>query len=418
MTTTTDRSRVRPGVPAGGQFAVEAHAESDVSLTAAAPTRNWGDVTNVQEGSRTPWGPVQHLTHVADGIVEVGTAGHGGMKLSPQRNREVPPALRTSSGWYEEDCESQIVLMTFPEEYAASRASGRGNGVDSWADPTFVAESARASVKNWFPDAYEKATGETIAPGESTVRDENTWRAAHAEDQVAVSAIYSSEHPGMVEVTTTLGGGRDRSSWDGQRVFLVAKDEYAADRKHFVADPSRHPDITPPPVVKVPAPRIHPVIDTSGLTPAAKERFAKDLNQRWRRADGSVATLREVLETEGVTGKGADHFDNSDRMTYYLKQTRHVGDSSGPIMPVSKATWDALSDVPDGRSDADRARVDVRRAERALEKAHESDGRLGSGWGRSVAAGQKSRADKARATRALERAKAQLDAVLERDQDA
>ncbi|OCI32873.1 DUF7007 domain-containing protein [Oerskovia enterophila] len=336
MTTTADRNRVRTGVPAGGQFAVESRAESDVSLAGpAAPARDWGSVSNVQEGSRTPWGPVQHLVHVADGIVEVGTGSHGGMKLSPQRNQQVPTALRTSSGWYEEDCEAQIVLMTFPDEYAASRARERRGNNDPWTDPAFVAERARASVKNWSPDGYEKATGETVAPGESTVKDERLFLDAHATDQVAVSATYSEAHPGMVEVTTTTGGGRDPGSWENQRVFLVPKDEYAADRTRFVADPDRHTDITPPPVVKVPVARIHPVIDTSGLTPTAKERFTMDLAQRWRRDDGSVATLRDVLATEGVTGKSADTFDNSDKVTYYLQQTRNVGDSGGPILTTS-----------------------------------------------------------------------------------
>lgn len=414
MTTTAHRSRVQTGVPAGGQFDVESRTESDVTLTGPVePARDWGSVTNVQEGSRTPWGPVQDLTHIADGIVEVGTGSHGGMKLSPQRNRQVPTALRTSSGWYEEDCEAQIVLMTFPDEYAASRTRERRSDNDPWTDPAFVAERARASVKNWSPDGYEKATGETVAPGESTVKDERLFLEAHAADQVAVSASSSDEHPGMVEVTTTTGGGRDPGGWENQRVFLVPKDEYDTARKRFVADPDRHTDITPPPVVKVPVARIHSVIDTIGLTPTAKERLAKDLAQRWRRDDGSVATLREVLETEGVTGKSAGHFDNSDKVTYYLQQTRNVGDSGGPILPVSKATWEALADVPDSRSEQERARLEVRRAERLLEKAHESAASLRGGWGGP--AGDRTRASKARATKMLEQAQARLDEVLGRE---
>lgn len=53
----------------------------------------------------TPWGDAQTADEVAPGISSVTCAGHGGYKLSPERNKMIPPSLRNASGWYEEDNE-------------------------------------------------------------------------------------------------------------------------------------------------------------------------------------------------------------------------------------------------------------------------------------------------------------------------
>jgi hypothetical protein len=72
----------------------------------------------------TPWGPSQHTATIADGITEVSTAGHGGIFLSPERNDKVPIEWRRASfngqglrGWYEEDCDVVLVILTFPEVF-------------------------------------------------------------------------------------------------------------------------------------------------------------------------------------------------------------------------------------------------------------------------------------------------------------
>ena len=44
--------------------------------------------------SDTPWGKAQDVTWLADGIVFVGTAGHGGIWVSPARMEEMPEHLR------------------------------------------------------------------------------------------------------------------------------------------------------------------------------------------------------------------------------------------------------------------------------------------------------------------------------------
>lgn len=348
---------------AGGMdaFAAVEHEPEPEDEAPAEDTRDWGSLDHIKRGSRTPWGPAQTVVTVAPGIVQLDTAGHGGAKLSPARNRQVPPALRNSDGWYEEDSEEYIAVMTFPVEYSKG---GR--------DPVAHAEYARAKVADRFPDKYEAATGTVLAPGESHVKDERVWREAHAGQPIAVGAAYSGDHPGMSEVTTRNG--------TDERVYLVPTDEYRAGREGlgFVADPARHADITPPPPPpKELAPRMNPVPKTEGLSVTAQTRLAKDMETHWRGEDGKTRSLRTILETEGVTGKGASMFDGQDSTTYYFEQKNHVGQAGGTILPVSKATWDAFGSVPDTRTDRDRAVLEVHRAERALEKTG-GGGRLGN----------------------------------------
>jgi hypothetical protein len=76
----------------------------------------------------SPWGAVQAAEHVADGIVYVSTASHGGFHLSEARNVQVPLAWREASfkglgkvGWYEEDCDAAMVVLAHPGAFDADR---------------------------------------------------------------------------------------------------------------------------------------------------------------------------------------------------------------------------------------------------------------------------------------------------------
>lgn len=72
--------------------------------------------------STSPWGKVQHLSILAPGIVSVSTASHGGIWLSPDRERRIPPAGHAiarqyaPAQWYEEDCDACIVAVCFAAE--------------------------------------------------------------------------------------------------------------------------------------------------------------------------------------------------------------------------------------------------------------------------------------------------------------
>lgn len=347
MSTVDARSRQPRGVPVGGQFATEARAEAGTVLL--EPATDWGSV-EVRDGGRTPWGQADYVSQLGPGAVTVGTPGHGGIKLSPQRNRAVPEPLRNSSGWYEEDCEVHIVAFAHP---------------DLAIEPP---EDAAAGVRNWFPDGYEKATGETIPPGESWGKDERLWREAHANDLVTVSADTSTEHPGMVEVTATRGGARTQADFDAARTFLVPQDEYrqgTSGRHSMVIDPDRYVDITKPKAPKTALPK-YTGVSLSFLTAAQQARARDALGKRWRTSDGQVRTLEQLITEEGLSGKSASVEDG--RRSYYLVQQANAEDNSYPVLPVPKAVWDAV-DAPDVRTPRARAREELHIAEHAAMKA-------------------------------------------------
>lgn len=347
-----NQARQPRGVPVGGQFSSTARAETGTTL---ATTPAWGRV-DLRPGARTPWGSADAISDLGPGAVSVGTPSHGGIKLSPERNRAVPAPLRSSSGWYEEDAEVHIVAMVHPDL-----------GIED-------VDRATAAVKDWFPDGWEKATGAVIAPGESHTKDERLWREAHVGDMVVVSANLCDDDPTLVKVTATLGGMRDAASWDGQRDYLVPRDEYRARTgPGFVIDPERHQDITqarPPKPPKTVLPRFHGV-DLTGLPPAATQRATKALAGRWRDDDGSVRTLRNVIETEGLSGKHSSV--NDGKRTYYLSTKTHAEDSGYGVYPVPKAVFDAV-DAPDTRTPQDRALEERQLADHAVERARQNAG--------------------------------------------
>ena len=60
----------------------------------------------------TPWGPAQEIVELAEGVLRVSTASHGGLKLSPERWAELPAEVRNlmlNPTFAEEDCEEPIV---------------------------------------------------------------------------------------------------------------------------------------------------------------------------------------------------------------------------------------------------------------------------------------------------------------------
>ncbi len=65
--------------------------------------------TNV---THTPWGPTKDVVELAEGVWQVTTPSHGGLKLSRERWDELPTAVRETlfnRTFAEEDCEEPIV---------------------------------------------------------------------------------------------------------------------------------------------------------------------------------------------------------------------------------------------------------------------------------------------------------------------
>ena len=62
----------------------------------------------------TPWGWTHDVEELAEGILRVTTPSHGGLKLSRERWRELPAAVRDTMltpTFAEEDCEEPIVRL-------------------------------------------------------------------------------------------------------------------------------------------------------------------------------------------------------------------------------------------------------------------------------------------------------------------
>jgi hypothetical protein len=171
--------------------------------------------------SQTPWGISQSTTVFVEGVESHSTAGHGGFKLSAERNGHVHPLLRAKDGWYEEDCAWAIVAITFPDLFTG-----------------FERRCAERSVKDSWPDAWETIFGVVLGPGESYEKDQRAFQASHAKDWIVVSAIASEHQKGFVECVATPGGRRGAGT--EERRFLVPSDEYVVGRFGFVIDTSRH----------------------------------------------------------------------------------------------------------------------------------------------------------------------------------
>lgn len=202
----------------------------------------WKDDRIVRNGMGTPWGEADYADRVAPGIGVVGTPGHGGLKLSQQRNAAVDPIWRRDDAWYEEDGDQAIVVLTHPDAFTDSHY-----------------KQAFDSARNHMPDEFEHVIGQLIKPGESFERDARAFQELHKDDHVTISAQLargpvllhdddsgntSIDATGMVVVRTRVGGHRPNipgQPHPEQRTYLVTREEYEArERNGMVIDPARH----------------------------------------------------------------------------------------------------------------------------------------------------------------------------------
>ncbi|WP_338082840.1 DUF7007 domain-containing protein [Ensifer aridi] len=106
----------------------------------------------------TPWGMSQLAMIYAEGVVSHSTATHRGMHLSSDRNKRVDVALRADGGWYEEDAEWAIVAITFPDLFTSHER-----------------KCADETIRNSWPDVWERTYGRELAPVESWAKDRTAF---------------------------------------------------------------------------------------------------------------------------------------------------------------------------------------------------------------------------------------------------
>lgn len=170
----------------------------------------------------TPWGPSQGATLYAEGVLFHSTASHGGFQLTPRRNCCIHPALCRPKGFYEEDAEWAAVAQGLPDLFT-----------------TRERRQADETIRNHWPEAWERIHGRTLGPGDSRERDRQIFERTHAEDWIVIAAVRSRHRHGFTEVVATRGGTRDDRA--RERRFLVPVEEYQAGPFGFVIDEARHP---------------------------------------------------------------------------------------------------------------------------------------------------------------------------------
>lgn len=178
------------------------------------------DRPTIRAGASTPWGMAQVSRQFADGIVLHSTASHGGFHLDENANGTVHAHYRNDTEFYEEDCEWAKVAHAFPQLFT-----------------TYERRVADRTLRDTYPDAYERVMSVTLKDGQSHIRDRKEFEKRHRNDWVVIAALNSDHHPGFVECIATLGGIRGET---GERRFLVPRSDYTIGRHGFVIDPVKH----------------------------------------------------------------------------------------------------------------------------------------------------------------------------------
>jgi hypothetical protein len=127
----------------------------------------------------TPCGPADYVKPIARGVAEVGTASHGGMRVSralAQKRFDARVLALAIEGkrhfWFEEDCAYALVVLTMPELFNEHQI--------------FFAKNA---VKNYYPDEYTIITGEEVLLQESYVLQKRQFEAQTRDRFVVYSAV-------------------------------------------------------------------------------------------------------------------------------------------------------------------------------------------------------------------------------------
>lgn len=108
----------------------------------------------------TPWGPSQHITEIAPGIVSYSTASHGGIHLSDERIAEMPEPLRAfvpfggpqrgQGMWLEEDCDWSVAALAFPQFFKPDEV-----------------KAAHSTLKGYRPEVYAEFVAAQAEPKQS-----------------------------------------------------------------------------------------------------------------------------------------------------------------------------------------------------------------------------------------------------------
>lgn len=169
---------------------------------------------------RSPWGKVQNAVQFAEmeDCWRISTSSHGGIKLSPKMNKEIPKLFRRSGGWYEEDCEAAIPLHFLKKQ-----------------------PDAIPVLKNYFWRNYEQFFNCSIPEEESQTKRIDMHEEKNKNNWCVISC--SPHDKELLRVICTLGGSYNHGV--PRRYFLVPVQEYQSRDKvlSFVIDLRKHAEI-------------------------------------------------------------------------------------------------------------------------------------------------------------------------------
>ncbi len=186
----------------------------------------------------SPWGAIQGKKELAPGIWQVSTAGHGGIKLSRERNAAVPKYMRREGGWYEEDCDWALAAVVHPIGFH------RVIKIEGKPDRTEF-EVAMETFRNWYPSEYERFSGIMLEPGQSLKRDEQLFE-IETRDKFVVTAAWG-EWADWVPAGKVGVCAVNRSQSQVIKYFLVDAKRYGK-RSRFghIIDPTIDTEIKKP----------------------------------------------------------------------------------------------------------------------------------------------------------------------------
>ena len=149
----------------------------------------------------TPWDFSQSVTEVAPGFGEVDTPGHGGIFVTPEASARLnlsPACLGFAevfegAYWFEEDCQSAVVLWETKPYWPAFRPhyyapGGRGEAA--------LQANLFKSLSRWQPDYLldRHVVPEPAAYADHLEQLEHERRVAERDPDLIVSALHEGEH--------------------------------------------------------------------------------------------------------------------------------------------------------------------------------------------------------------------------------
>lgn len=159
----------------------------------------------------TPWGKAYRVEEIAPGIARFHASGVSGIKLSPARNAMVHPALRMHGSfdhdYWDENGDWQTTHVDDEGGWYEGDAHLAAVAI-SFPDefPPWTVVAAERVAQDEFPDQYEEATGDKVAMHHSRARRLAKFEDDHSADYVATSARRSRWDPAIMEVTARIGG--------------------------------------------------------------------------------------------------------------------------------------------------------------------------------------------------------------------